>query len=313
MLSRMGRWRRGSLISLRLLGGLAVAGCILGASSEAMGAKPGYTVFPPLRYRSFEVRGTHGFDAFISVDGDNRLEVVLFKLGTGSRVTYSVQASTPGHLVKARIGNLGRISMHFEPSGRFKPNREPEGDCQGREGLVQSGTFVGSFRLRGEGGFTRVTATRVPGIAVHTFRQVCKGADAGSQLASAPETRLEARHQSRRRVVGFRASARSSSPGRIEEFEAYVVESRPRIHIERHVSIGGEPGEFTFDTAAEAAVATPPTPFSGFAELRAQEGLKPTWRGNLETSFLGLGEVSLAGAGFHASLMELGGGIVSQD
>jgi hypothetical protein len=302
----MGRW-------LALLW-LALAACLLSFAGGAVAqAKPGYTVNPPFRYRSFELRGTNGFYVLVTADGDGTLEVELRRVRPNSHVDYSVHARFAGNLIRARFGNRGRISMRFEPSGPFKPSREPQGDCRGREGLVQQGTFVGRFAIRGEGGFTEAKATRVPGISVRAFRQVCKGKDAGPEPAVvAPETTLSAFRRLPARTVGLRAAVRAERFARVEEFEGYVVESRAGLLIERVVHPPGAPGEFTFDEAAGSAAVAPPPPFAGTAALRPGEGSKPTWTGDLMATFPGLGKIPLAGPGFRASLTERAGGVGPQ-
>jgi hypothetical protein len=194
--------------------------------------------------------------------------------------------------------------MRFEPTSGFQVTQEPQGDSRGRKALIQQGELVGRFRIRAEQGFTEAKASRIDALTIHSFRETCKGANAVDEPAFVPETKLLAWTRVKGKAVGFRASARDARGGRIEEFDGVVAEARGRLGIERRVySSGGDiPGQFTFDQDAQSAVAAPPAPFLGSAELGAKGSPTRTWTGDLSASFLGVGKVSLAGLRFQGQL-----------
>jgi hypothetical protein len=271
-------------------------------------ADAGYTVHPGAEYRAFHLRGTHGASIFVAADADGSVEVVVFqRFGLAE---YRTQGSSSGNRVKARFRGLGRMDMRWKPSGQAEQTSEPQGDCKGRKALVQQGVFVGSFSFRGESGYTKASAGRAKGFSVRSFREVCKGPDAGPEPSTRPEETLVADHREPRREVQFRASTRATWGRRIEEFEAALTERSPNLTIQRVALGGGEPtaGQFSFDHDAGTASVSPPEPFLGSADLNPTSS--EPWSGDLAVSFLGVGEVPLAGLGFKASLMRRGGGIL---
>lgn len=190
--------------------------------------------------------------------------------------------------------------MDFRPSGSIKPTSEPQGDCRGRKSLVQHGAFVGVFEFRGEHEFTSVNATRAKGLSVRSFREVCKGEDAGANNGPNREVTLNAKAELGRRTVRFRAATRQ--PEDITEFEAGISESRGRIEIERLVISSGEQSEFSQDFAAGSAEVDPPPPFSGTASLKGSETKRGGWTGSLSARVPGFGSIALAGRRFSARL-----------
>lgn len=179
----------------------------------------------------------------------------------------------------------------------------------GRKALIQPGLFVGSFSFRGEGGYTKASAKRAKGLSIHSFREVCRGPDAGPESANPPEVTLLASRSDAQQEVAFRASARAARGGRIKEFEAVMTEHFPDLTVER-VAVGGggdDTNPFIFDVGAGTANVMPSTPFHGSASLSPSG----SWSGDLSVSFLGAGEVGLAGPGFKANLGSKRGGLSS--
>jgi len=295
---------------LALLLGTGAAFCAIAVyGAPASQAAPGYTVYPAAKYRTFHIRGTHGTDIAVYARG-GRVEVLVFQLRRFGLAEYRVQGTSANDHLKARFPGLGHIDMHWKPSGKKKVTSEPQGDCKGRRALVQEGFFAGDFSFRGEGGYTEGETTRAKGLSIRSFREVCKGLDAGPEPSIQPEETLLAHGPNAQRKVSFRASARESPGGRIEEFEAGLIERRPNLIVRRLTFGGGEPiaGQFTFDHSTGTASAAPPKPFLGSADLNpASDEL---WTGDLAVSFLGVDKVRLAGSGFKARLTKRGGGVM---
>ena len=270
-------------------------------------ADPGYTVYPGTAYRAFHLRGSHGTDVLVFFGPNGSVEVLVFQLRHPGLVEYKTRGRSSGSRIKARFRGLGRMDMRWRPLGIPEQSSEPQGDCKGRKALVQRGVFVGSFSFRGEGGYTKVKAERIKGVSVRSFHQVCNGPDAGPEPAIRPEATLVADHREASREVEFTASTRAARGGRIEEFEAVLIEQLPNLEIERKVFGGGEaiPGRFTFDYDAGTGNVVPRSPFRGSASLNPTAS--DPWSGDLAVSFLGVGETPLAGSGFEASLSRRSG------
>jgi len=197
--------------------------------------------------------------------------------------------------------------MSWRPSGKPEVSREPQGDCEGRKALVQQGVFVGNFSFRGEQNYTQAKVKRVEGRTIQTFREVCKGTDAGPQPAALPEEILTADNLgSGGRSIGFQAWSKTEWGSRLEGFEAVLIEQRRNLEIRRTTFAGGEPvaGQFRFDNHAQTALVAPPSPFHGSAELANSSSVP--WTGDLSASFIGVGQVPLAGPGFNAKLTHKG-------
>ena len=272
-------------------------------------AAPGYTIHPAVKYRTFHIHGSHGTDISVFANERGLVEVFVLQLRRWGLVEYVARGSTANDHVRARFRGLGHVDMRWKPTAEPEVTSEPQGDCRGRKAMIQPGFFVGSFSFRGEDGYTEGKATKVSGLAVHSFREVCKGSDAGPESAAPPEEALLAYEKDARRELEFRASARAARGGRIEEFQAALTEHRPNLTI-RRVTFGGAepaPGQFTFDHAAGSASVAPPDPFLGSAELNATSN--EPWSGDLTVPFLGAGRMALAGPGFRASLTQRVGGI----
>jgi hypothetical protein len=295
---------------LALLLGAGAALCAIAAhGAPASRAATGYTVYPAAKYRTFHIRGTHGTNIAVYARGE-MIEVLVFQLRRSGLAEYRVQGTSANDHIKARFPGLGHIDMRWKPSGKKKITSEPQGDCKGRRALVQEGSFVGDFSFRGEGGYTEGKIARVKGLSIRSFREVCKGLDAGPEPSIQPEEALLAYVSNAQRKVSFQASARESPGGRIEEFEAGLIERRPNLVIRRFTFGGGEPiaGRFTFDHGTGTAKVTPPEPFLGSADLNS--AADEPWTGDLAVPFLGVGKVRLAGSGFKARLTRRDGGVM---
>ncbi len=270
-------------------------------------AVPGYSIHPASKYREFFVRGSHGSELFVSVSVGGIAEVSVFQWGKSGSVEYAVRGSYTEDHIKAQFPGLGHLDMRWQPSGRPEVSDEPQGDCKGRKSLDQQGVFVGGFSFRGERNYTAVKVRRVKGFTSQTFREVCKGPNAGPQPPTVSEEILTAdRRKSNEREVGFEAWSKEEWGTRIQGFEATLIERRRNIGIRRTTFAGGEPvaGQFVFDNQAQTASVAPPSPFHGTAEL--MNSSSSPWTGDLSVPFLGLGQVALAGSGFDGQLTHKG-------
>lgn len=299
-------------LAIRLFAVLVAAMMASGVSMSqprAASAKPGYTVYPASQYRFFHIQGTHGTDITVSARPAGWIEIGAFQLRRSEVAEYFARGSVTPRRIKARFGSIGQIDMRWTPTSKREVTPEPQGDCRGRKALIQQGVWVGSFSFRGENGYTKADVKRIGGIAVHSFREVCKGPDAGDEYSKHPEETLLAHSRRGQREVEFQAATRAARGGRIEEFNAALTERRPNLFIRRSTFAGGVAvvGQFDFDGTTGSARVAPPEPFLGTAELNPAAA--ETWTGDLIVPFLGVGPVALAGPDFRASLHRSGGAI----
>jgi hypothetical protein len=295
------------IVNTSMVAGVIALGLLgFGARPQKAAAEPGYSVHPASKYRAFSVRGTHGGEVFVSMGSGGVVEVSVFQLRKSGMVEYAVRGSYTDDHIKARFPGLGRLDMHWRPSGKPEVTQEPQGDCNGRKALVQQGAFAGSFSFRGEQNYTRVKVKRVKGFMLQTFREVCKGPNAGPQPPVSEEILTAEGRRSDGRMVGFEAWSKEEWGTRIQGFDATLIERRRNLGIRRTTFAGGEPvaGQFMFDNQARTALVAPPSPFDGTAELTNSSS--DPWTGDLSVSFLGFGRVPLAGPGFNAQLTQTG-------
>lgn len=288
----VGWWR--PLMPLAATFGLAILIVVAGAAESASvaNAKPGYTVFPGGRSQSFQVRASKGYTLFVRSIGRNRISV-----DADSReadVSYVAPARITAQSISARVPHLGRITMHFHPNGPAEPSLEPQGDCRGRQALIQDGTFVGHLRWRGERGYTSASATRASGYVVRSFREVCKGEGTGVGDKGLIVPLLVARSRTADRFIELQAyGGEREAPS----FTVFVKEARPKLEISRFLL--GVPGGMDIDSSG-AIKATPRPPFHGSAEFQPEHGAAGSWTGTLTAVFPGRGAIPLAGPAFSA-------------
>jgi hypothetical protein len=277
-----------------LVGMCMLLGALMGPATgvgSTVSSRPGYTVQPKRSWMSFEVPGKRGYSVFVTAEADTA-RIEAFR--GDALVVYVAPVKRVENRVSARFGRLGRLAMNFNPSGSFRPSKEPQGDCRGRRAEVQKGVFEGRFRWRGEKGFSTAGTRRVRGLSVRTFREVCRG-----------ETAAIGRDEAEKSFL----FARSSAFREVREVEAYgsadegiglvgrLVEDRARLNIERTVFAYVDDGGLQVDSEGNRRFASN-YPFRGSAELRADPQRDEPWRGDLEADFPGRGYLPLAGSSF---------------
>jgi len=270
----------------------------LSAASPVLGSPALHrrqTVIPPSRYTSFVLRGTNGFQVFVSTAGSSHVAVELF---SGSDyVSYLAPASISHDRVEARIGSLGRIAMRYEPSGSWRPSTEPQGQCRGRIPRLQNGVFLGHFNFRGERGFTTAGTTRVRAFRRESFREVCKG---GGRNGFGEQPPLKPNVIATATLGGRAVSVELFLKPEELSTHASVREKRGSLLIERTIGIAGEDSRYAEQSDGSVLV-TPPPPFRGEADYRPGASGGRVWTGTLAAPFPGLGVVPLAGGDFSVS------------
>ncbi|HET7417266.1 MAG TPA: hypothetical protein VFJ61_06555 [Solirubrobacterales bacterium] len=271
---------------------LAVGQTITVVDPDGAEAKPGFTVHPAESFRFFQLRGTNGYTVDAAVEGRY---VTVNAVSRNAWIKYSTLAQrVDRRSVVAPLGSLGKFAMRFVPSGPFAPTTEPQGDCKGRRAEVQKGTFVGTFRWRGELNFSAATTRRVSGVSVRTFKEVCRGQTAATGPEMAERPRLVTRLKSREEDREVQAFGLGLTDGPLV---GRIVERKSPLVVERVIfgAVNGKADQV--DSEGNQSLCGDGR-FRGCAELRADPGDPERWRGDLEGDFPGRGYVSLAGSSF---------------
>ncbi|HEY2053853.1 MAG TPA: hypothetical protein VGH14_07970 [Solirubrobacterales bacterium] len=247
--------------------------------------------------------------------GSGRMRLLLDR--RGEVAYYYVKARVGAGTVRARFGRLGSLDLRFEPR-----QDEPPLGCGNSEGW-QVGAFHGSIAFRGEHDYARVHARRATGY-FQTYPPGSCGRDkraatasrgrvaaTGSRAASAPigpiaETgaHIGGVTSSRppTREIYFFTTNGQAGVGAI--FDAFRIEQREGMRIDRGAQVSGGARTFDWNLAAGTAVVEPPAPFSGRAVYReGKDGRAPSWTGSLLAPVLGGSPIRLTGPGLHARLL----------
>ena len=310
----MKAWRR-SLLT-------ACVGAVLLVVPQAASAKPGYYVSKPSRFEMAHLKGSNGYaiDLF-SLDA-KRLVLLADRFSgfrgqpfagesSGSQsVSYLIprQDGRRG-AIHASLGRLGSISLRFLASGPPKVQQEPGNRCKGRDPTEQKGRFVGSFRFRGERGFTSVRASSADGQVFRSFKKVCRRPHephGGGTTQEALSLGAYVRGDPDKASFGaYQLASPSSRRPENVNYSADVTEHRGRITITRSANAFAEPSTLVVSdpsTSPTTASVAPPAPFAGTATLERAGGNPSTWSGDLSADLPGLGAVPMAGPSFSSEL-----------
>jgi hypothetical protein len=254
----------------------------------------------------FRLQGTNGYLIGIGgfserPDGRGRVYVGVVRKGeNGSGAFYTAPATVSEDFFKADLGPFGRVDLALHPSGR---EREIHIKCSKENYPFESGVYEGVVEFEGEGGYTRVAATRIPFQPPVT--SFCggvsgKGESRGPGLAGA---RLQGLSFSHGRRLSFQVNKNHPRRGRVP-FSATLSERHEGIRIQRSVEGFAPADSFHFDSSLRSAELSLPSPFSGSATLRRRpSSVTPSWTGDLSLDFIGHPDVHLAGPGVFVSLV----------
>jgi hypothetical protein len=244
------------------------------------------------------VRGSHGFTIGLepeTAEFHPRLLNVIAWDPSGD-VRYVVKAKIGEGRMRANLGRFGRIDLHWVSNGRVRVVR---GRCGRRvqKTYFADGSFVGSLRLRGGGGFTTVATHRIP------FAPWWFGKHEGCTVSAAdfgpkPRFTVEAGGASPLplRFAGARYAGGSVGYSALED------ERLRRVEIIREVHVDGDPGTLKVALDSSTGEVSPPAPFSGSAAFARTEHARGTWLGDLSVEFPDGVTAPLAGGAFEAIL-----------
>ncbi len=294
----------------RGIGGLAGA---IGALLILLAATPASAEQPSLGLsRSDPIPSPEAF-AFPGSDGyvisviagelgrHHRRQVTVTASNATGHASYTAPARFAGGGIHASLGSLGRVDVRWRPDGRV--SRMPW-RCHGHGVplFLDEGTYVGTVRFRGEGGFTTATAHHLQG-RTGWFRFGC-GVTV-SEGFPGPGVLLEAgRLTAAGDLSGPSFSAVENRPGRAVSYGAWMAERDGSVRIVREALASAGPRSLETDTGLHSATARPPAPFSGSATFeRLRRGQPGAWNGDLTVDFPGHPGVHLAGAKFGATCL----------
>jgi hypothetical protein len=259
---------------------------------------------------TFEVRGTNGYDIWVSAYSRRRDGRGWVSIGVGdkrgsafyrapARVLGEAARDSTATTIEADLGKLGTIDLLLRRSGYEESFRFP---CGGPQETFEPGVYEGVFEFEGEGGYTRAVANSVAFAPDLFFRFVgCGGSGSGETSGpSTPGARLKGLSFAHDRVLTFQVN-KNNAHSRVV-YSASVREQREGIYIYRTTEGTAGSAAFHFDPRLRSATMSPPAPFSGSATAhREPDSLLLSWQGDLELAFPGH-TISLADPGVHVSL-----------
>ncbi len=240
------------------------------------------------------MKGTHGYKVQIfgtpgelrSPGTPGRVQVsafkgqrALLKGGKGPKPTvssgYTATGTVGPTVMKADLGKFGKVDLEFHAQKTTHPT--PAG-CHGALTL-KKGVWKGTFRFKGEHGYTKASATHIDG-QYESGSTTCNGASGGGGktyvILSASTVQPKANG-----YATFEASKRKS--GGKPAINASSSESKGAVDIYRNASMTGDFGDFTYnDPAYTQAKVKGSGPFSGTGHFHNGD-----WTGSLTVKYPG--------------------------
>lgn len=288
----MRRWRG-------FLAALVLATCAAAPVAPAMAEGEAETG----AFGAFRLKGSNGFSIFaIAVSKPNfkHGEMALFVGGKSGSAIYLAPAKVEPTAIAADLGAVGRVDVHFEPSG---PPERVHARCEENGSTVfEPGFWVGTIEFKGEEGFTRVEVARTKATVNPFFElagcgAVLIGESNGRRVEGARlVTRFASAHETR-----FLQANKNHDGARVY-LEADVEERHEGLIVDRQAGGYFPSAAFDFVPSLRSATLAPPGPFAGHATFRRKAKPASRWTGNLTVDFPGRAAVPLAGRRFRATL-----------
>lgn len=282
------------------LAALALAAAAFAPTAGAAGspARPG----PAGQEAQFGVAGSKGFQVHFTVSQGSVDAVAAKGPALVSYQAHGGQAAD-GRFAGTLPG-IGRVAVRFHQLGKAKHVAIL---CPKAPTVVRPGFFVGTIRLRGEQGYTKVSATRAKG----TLSEA-PGAKCDPRQRPRQPTLLRAPKRNDPKFLSIQAKAGNveviageSSGGKKSLSLLGALRSRHHdgMLIENAVlRFGSEPAILPTEDVEFPTTATvqPGAPFSGSATFEFSDSKTSTWTGDLAVELPGVGKVSLAGPRFRS-------------
>lgn len=292
---------------LSLVGcGTAQAASIPGLMPELLPAhlltQVGVPAPPPTPFRSGFSLHSKGYGVKVFTYGSAvTLEVSRRNGKDFSATAYLARGVATPDRLQATFGQFGKVSMRFRPPQRARVKDR----CIFGERLAERhGSYVGSLRFRGEGGYLSLDLHRAKG-SIITLDGRCHVHHhfTPQQIRKAIEHLFEP-------VAGVLANSRDgvttttfvalAQRGRTA-FYAVHKETHGKLALIRFALARASKG-FHANEAVTAVKASPPAPFHGTGHYRAAPDGTSTWTGPLSVDFPGARHFPLTGPSFETFL-----------
>lgn len=248
----------------------------------------------------FRLEDSNGYSLYVhafSEESDGRGEVVIAARRKNAGAAYRAIGTVTGDGVRADFGAIGTIDVVLNRSGRLKKFRRK---CWRAE-LYEPGTYEGTIRFDGEGGYARARQTQAPLVPL-PLGPACGSGSSESRGDGLPGARLRGISYAHGRKLEFQLN--KNHPRGRTKFEVALRERRDGIEIARNVAGFAPSSAFDYDPDLRTARLSPPPPFSGMASLsRSRHSVSPIWTGNLEVDLPGRPGLRLAGPAVYVSLV----------
>ncbi len=263
---------------------------------------------------AFQMKASNGYSIFgvaFSRRADGRGNITLFVGKKGADVIYFAPATVlasgvrtpsvfhPPSLVRADLGDLGKIDFEFVPSGVVKRERST---CDKTPVRFEAGSYQGAFEFHGEEGYSEASATSISASISPLLNLVCGGSVKGETSGpGSPGARLRLVSKSGGQTVHLQAN--KNRPGAATTYEATIEERSARIEIQRSIQGKAPAASLVPSEGLRIATFEPPAPFDGGAIFRRNASPANRWTGNLTVDFPGQSDVPLTGTSFAATLV----------
>ena len=266
--------------------------CVAGACLAGTGTAAAASTF---EHSDIELNGTHGYH--LEIVGNNQ----PFPFGGGGNfvgftthknphayAAYDTGGTSTSKRLVADFGDFGKIDLTFHPKDVTHPPL-PGPHCHGLY-KVTFGVWKGTFKFKGENGYTRASARKLDGKYV-VNDVTCRG-------GRKKHTHVQLSAQSG--GTNFTADVRKGKANATPSFSVFDQSVVGAVYIFRTIGLRGDAKDFSYNGSYTKATVKPPSPFSGKGTY--DNGV---WTGTLQADMPGAPNFVLAGAGWSASLGEV--------
>jgi hypothetical protein len=252
----------------------------------------------PLIPLSFRIPATNGYSIFVMaseprVGQPGSVGIYVRKGQTG--VSYTAPAVVTETSIAADLGNLGRISVDFHPTGQALAKHP---GCKGVSLPVAEGSYEGTISFHGEEGYTDAEATSVPADAGPLLAGLCSfGVGGGGRNPSGAELNV------RNPGLGPRFTAIKAEPTGPAHFIVEVSEYSVSVSIVRYAAFSMPARTFRYSAKLQSATVQPLAPFSGVAHFDRERKANHRWSGDLTVDVPGLSDAALTAPQLRAVLV----------
>lgn len=228
--------------------------------------------------------------------------------------TYGVQGTVTHNRLFAKLGDFGRISLHFH----LRHTRTEHHGCSRQHERL--GTFRGRVHFRGENDYVNVKARELHGKVESDGRRAHRCGRIILASPGRPPKKADSKakpgdrdHHAHRYTI-FYAQKHSKSARTFfaavketreySDFLTYSFESRGPVLVDREEYVDGKAGDFRVAKGTKAARIKPSArAFRGVGHFRGRKAHNH-WKGSLVTSMPGAPDLRLAGKNFRAKLFQ---------